>query len=150
MSRTWVMVVAVAVLGGLLVGVVWAATGYKLECLNAKCGYKGECQLGPTKLMDSIDGYCAACDKWVNLRWKRAGGEAPKPIGKVWAPDTGKTISVYACPNCKGPFAPVTDEDVVKETKYATGGKPAAGERFMHCPKCGEPSLKMQTHMFLD
>ena len=150
MRRTWVMIVAAVLFGVLVAGVVWAATGYQLECLNPKCGYKGECALGPTKLMDSIDGYCASCGKWVNLRWKRQGEEAPKPLGKVWVAETGKTLPVYPCPHCKGPFLPVTEADMLKESKYAPKGSLHEGESLMHCPKCGEPSLKMKLHMFID
>jgi hypothetical protein len=148
MQRTLMIVLAAAVIGGAAVGVVWAATGYNLKCLNPKCDYTGKCVLGPTKLMDSVDGYCASCGKWVNLRWKRAGGEAPKPIGKVWAAETGKTLPVYACPNCKGPFLPVTEDDKVKNSKYGAGLK--EGEFLLHCPKCGEPSLMAHLEMFLD
>ena len=110
-----------------LAGVAWAATGYNLQCLNKDCGYTGKCVLGPTKLMDSIDGYCPACDKWVNLRWKRDGEKPPAPLGKVWVAETGKTLPVYACPNCKGPLLPVTENDKVKDSKYAAGLK--AGRR---------------------
>jgi hypothetical protein len=150
MHRTWLIGFVVAGLFvGVLIGVACAATGYSLTCLNKDCGYKGECKMGPTKLMDSVDGYCAACDKWVNLRWKRDGEKAPAPLGKVWVPATGKTLEVYACPTCKGPFLPVTAADQCDGSKYAPK---VAGEQdpMMRCPKCGEPSLRMHVRMFLD
>ena len=151
MRRTWIIgLVAAGLLGAALVGMVWAATGYELKCLNKDCGYTGKCSLGPSKLMDSIDGYCVACDKWVNIRWKREGEKPPAPLGKVWVSATGKTLSVYACPTCKGPFLPVTDADMLTESKYAPKGKLGDGESLMRCPKCGEPSLKMKVEMFLD
>jgi hypothetical protein len=148
MRRVLIAVAAAMILGGAAIGVAWAATGYNLKCLNPKCGYAGKCVMGPTKLMDSVDGYCVACDKWVNVRWKRNGGEAPKPLGKVWSAETGKTLPVYACPNCKGPFLPMTEDDKVKDSKYGAGLK--ENEFILHCPKCGEASLKATLEMFLD
>ena len=150
MRRTWMMMAAMAMLGGALAGVAWAATGYNLQCLNKDCGYTGKCLLGPTKLMDSVDGYCPACAKWVNVRWKRDGEKAPAPIGKVWVAETGKTLPVYACPTCKGPFLPVTEADMLKESKFAPKGTLGESDLLMHCPKCGQPSLRMRTEMFLD
>jgi hypothetical protein len=144
MRRTWMIgLVAAGLCGAALVGVVWAANGYSLKCLNKDCGYTGECMLGPLMVMDSIDGYCAACNKWVRLEWKRGKEDAPKPLGKVWDAATGKTLAVYACPTCKGPFLPVTRADMLTESKYAPKGTLGHGDALMRCPKCGEPSLKM-------
>jgi hypothetical protein len=151
MRRTWMIGLVAAGLGGAaLVGVVWAATGYSLKCLNKDCGYTGECMLGPTMSKDSLDGYCSACTKWVRLTWQHPGGEAPKPLGKVWSATTGKTLPVYACPTCKGPFLPVTRDDMLKGSKYTPEGTLGQGESLMHCPKCGEPSLKMKAAVFKD
>ena len=150
MRRTRMIVAAAVILAGLVVGVVWAATGYDLVCLNKDCGYKGTCQLGPTKLMDSIDGYCPACGKWVNIRWKRDGEKPPAPLGKVWVAATGKMMPVYACPNCKGLFLPVTEADFLTESKYAPKGSLGPNDRLMRCPICGQPSLRMTVSMFLD
>jgi predicted RNA-binding Zn-ribbon protein involved in translation (DUF1610 family) len=151
MRRTWLIgLTLVGLCGAVLVGVAWAATIYRLECLNAKCGYKGQCELGGLMRSDSIDGYCVACGKWVRLVWNRKDGKAPEPLGKVWVAETGKTLPVFACPNCKGPFTPVTEDDMVKESKYKVGQKVEPNDRFMHCPKCGEPSLKMKAEIFAD
>jgi hypothetical protein len=150
MRRTWMMALAAVVLGGIVVGVAWAASGYDLTCLNKACGYKGKCMLGPLMMADSIDGYCTACDKWVNVRWKRQGEKAPAPIGKIWVAETGKTMPVYACPTCKGPFLPVTEADSAKESKYAPKGTLGEMEHIMRCPKCGEPSLKMRMTIAAD
>jgi hypothetical protein len=155
MQRTLLAISAVAMLGIMVVGAAWAANGYQLECLNLKCGYKGECTLGPLMAADSIDGYCAACNKWVRLEWRtRVAVEQkenpPTPLGKVWSAETGKTVTVYGCPNCKGPFVPVTQKDFVKDSPYAKGVKLGTGDGFMHCPKCGEPSLKMHLYAIED
>jgi hypothetical protein len=151
MRRTWLIgVAAVGLFAGVLADVVWAAAGYDLTCLNKNCGYTGNCQLGPIRICDSIDGYCAACGKWVNLRWRRAGEQPPAPLGKVWVAETGKTVPVYACPNCKGPFLPVTQADMLKESKYAPKGTLGERDSLMRCPKCGEPSLKMKMTIAVD
>jgi hypothetical protein len=148
MRRTWMIgLVATGLCGAALVGIVWAANGYSLKCLNKDCGYTGECTLGPLMVMDSIDGYCAACDKWVRLTWRVRAGKAepaPKPLGKVWDASTGRTLTLYACPTCKGPFLPVTREDMLKSSKYVPEGTLGHGDALMRCPKCGEPSLKMK------
>lgn len=142
--------VAAGLCGAALVGVVLAGTYYKLECLNAKCAYKGECQLGGGFTFDSLDGYCVSCGKWVRVKWDRKGGKAPDPLGKVWVAETGKTMPVYACPTCKGPFLPVTGNEAVKDSKYAEGQKLGGSDRILHCPKCGEPSLWMHAEVFFD
>ena len=151
MRRTLVIgLVTAGLCGAALVGVVWAATFYKLECLNAKCAYKGQCELGGLFNSDSLDGYCTSCGKWVRVLWNRKGGKAPDPLGRVWVAETGKTLPVYACPTCKGPFLPVTDDETVKDSKYADGLKLGGSDRIMHCPRCGEPSLKMKAEIFSD
>jgi len=151
MRRTWLIgLTLVGLCGAVLVGVVWAVTYYKLECLNAKGAYKGACELGGGFTFDSLDGYCVSCGKWVHVTWDHKGGKASDPLGKVWVAETGKTMPVYTCPTCKGPFLPVTGDETVKDSKYAEGQKLGRNDRIMHCPRCGEPSLKMKVEVFSD
>jgi hypothetical protein len=134
----------VGAIGLALAGAVWGSASFDLKCLNKNCNYKGFCWLGGIMMSECIDGYCVACDRWVRLEWPRKDGKAPDPLGKVWMAEIGKTLPVYACPHCKGPFLPVTASDMLKESKYAPPGTLGPTEFLIRCPKCGEPSLKME------
>jgi hypothetical protein len=137
-------------LGVLIGGLAWAGSACNLECLNAKCGYKGKCELGGGFAFNSLDGYCVSCGEWVRITWDRKTGKAPTPLGQVWVAETGKTMPLYPCPSCKGPFLPVTVNDRVKDPKYTRDPKWPWDEWFMHCPKCGEPSLRVRVTVNAD
>lgn len=111
---------------------LWAGKQVEMRCGNPKCGFHEEVGFGGGWRFAQITGWCSKCDKFVYLTWDReqkAQGQAskspaPKPIGTIWFPDTGKTADLYACPDCKGPFLPIAGPEVLKT-----------------CPKCGKPGF---------
>lgn len=110
-------------------GVAWAGMGYVMKC-NA-CKYQDTVTFGGGMMFNQLTCWCDACQKFVYLSWKTRtlspDGEMteegaqpkPEPTGRVWDPETGRKIEVYACPACKKP-ATVVDENI----------------KF--CPKCGK------------
>lgn len=109
---------------GLLLLLLGVATGYAgmsvvMKCSN--CNYSSAVSSGGGRAFDQLTGYCASCEKFVYLSWKR-GAEKPAPSGKIWDAATGRRIDVYPCPECKKSFAPV------------------AGD-LKFCPRCGKDSF---------
>lgn len=118
-----------------------AGDGYPMKCggegADAKgCGYEEMVTFGGGMAFMALTGYCPACEKFVHLHWTRKGSPLvkpgdkvtppPKPLGKVWDAATGRTLTIYACPHCKGPFAEI------KSIKELT-----------HCPKCNGGHFKI-------
>ena len=84
-------------------------------------------------LFDQITGYCRSCKKFVYLNWTREEIPAementfpvrprPEPLGEIWDAQTGKTLTIHACPTCKGPFQEIKRPDELR-----------------HCPVCNKP-----------
>lgn len=104
--------------------VVYAGEGYFMKCAAQKCGYETRLTFGGGMMFDQLTGYCKSCKKFVYLSWTREGGPQmngaqepkprPEPLGQVWDSRTGNTLTLYACPHCKGPFAEIkTKKDLV-------------------------------------
>lgn len=136
MNRSKMVISAVAFMMGATMAL--AGDGYPMKCMDGKdaegkavkgCGYEQMVTFGGGMMFDKLTGYCTTCEKFVALTWTREGSPLlkedakivppPKPLGKVWDSSTGRTLTLYACPHCKGPFAEIKS---VKELK--------------HCPKC--------------
>jgi len=124
---------------------VYAGRGMSMKC-SAKpakdpatgktakpCGYEAMVTLGGGMLSQSASGYCRACEKFVSIHWTRgnlpAGLRArvkvkprPAPLGEIWDPQTGRIMTIEACPKCKGPFLEIKKFDELK-----------------HCPACNKP-----------
>jgi hypothetical protein len=125
---------ALCLLAVLLVGTaLWAGKQVELRCGNPKCGFHEEVGFGGGFRFVQITGWCTKCKKFVYLTWDRdpkaqgsgpSAGLPPKPVGSIWFPDTGKSVDLYACPDCKNPFLPI-----------------AGPEDFKFCPKCGKPGF---------
>ena len=120
--KPWLIAASLLVVASL----VWAGTSGKFTCHNPRCGYQEQVSFGGGFRFHQITGYCVHCQKFVYLSWSRPRGEAgadpgkaPKPIGKIWDPGSGRTLEIYACPTCSGPFSVTKAEDM------------------KHCPKCG-------------
>lgn len=91
------------------------------------CGYESYVSFGGGMFYNQTTGYCRACKKFVYLRWTRKNIPAetkkhlkskdrprPKPLGEVWDSQTGKVMTVHACPACKGPFLEIKRLDDLK------------------------------------
>jgi len=124
---------------------VYAARGLSMKCQakpgkdpatgkTAKsCGYESSVIFGGGMFFDQIGGYCRACKKFVYLRWTRDRIPAemkarikvtprPAPLGVVWDAQTGRALTIHACPACKGPFLEIKKPQDLK-----------------HCPACNKP-----------
>jgi len=124
---------------------VYAGRGMSMKCQakpekdvatgkTAKpCGYESMVTIGGGMFSERMTGYCRACKKFVYLHWTAknlpAGMKArvkvkphPVPLGEVWDSQTGKILTIHACPKCKGPFLEIKKFDDLK-----------------HCPVCNKP-----------
>ena len=118
----------------LMATIAHAATSYAMKCRKAACGMETRLTLGWTMMSGRVTGYYVTCKKFVTLSWKtrdmRTGENniepAPESLGKVLDSKTGNTLTVYACPHCKGPFS-----EIKKHTDVA------------HCPGCNDPGFKI-------
>lgn len=106
-----------------------AGTGYPMKCDS--CGFEAEVLIGGGMQFEQITGYCTKSKEFVYLQWTR-GEKKPKPLAKVWDPVSGKTISLYKCPDCKKPFIPLPEAEA-----------DISGPGFKCCPKCGKPTFKV-------
>ena len=128
---------------------VLAGTGLQMKC-QAKaekdpktgkqlkaCGYEAQVTFGGGMFFNQITGYCRTCKKFVYLSWTRENIPAdmkdrikvkprPEPLGEVWNSLTGKVLTIYACPTCKGPFLEIKK---AQELKY--------------CPVCNKPHFSV-------
>jgi hypothetical protein len=136
---------------------VYAAQGLAMKCqaepeknpatgkAERPCGYESEVTFGGGMMFEQITGYCRHCKKFVYLQWTRENLPAgvdikavrrPEPLGEVWDSATGKIMTVYACPTCKGPFLPIKNADELK-----------------CCPVCNKPHFavdKSKPEMAID
>ena len=138
---------------------VYAGRGLSMKCqaqpgkdetsgkTEARCGYESQVIFGGGILFDQIGGYCRACKKFVYLSWTRDSIPAdmkarikvtprPVPLGEVWDGQTGKILTIHACPTCKGPFLEIKDPGELK-----------------HCPACNKPHFvidKSKPEMAID
>jgi ssDNA-binding Zn-finger/Zn-ribbon topoisomerase 1 len=139
---------AITLVACLLTGVtVYAGRGLSMKCqakpekdaktgkTSKPCGYESRITFGGGMFYNQTTGYCRACKKFVYLRWTREGIPAemkarmklkatprPAPLGQVWDAQTGKILTIHACPTCKGPFLEIKNPDELK-----------------HCPACNKP-----------
>ena len=116
----------------LIVGVALAGAAYEVVCANKGCGFKETVRFGGSKRFDMITGYCAACEEFVYITWDRRE-QAPEPMGQVWDSASGKTLSVYACPNCDESFLSIPS---ILDLK--------------HCPQCGQAALEHKLKAVID
>ena len=138
---------------------VYAAQGLSMKCqaepekdpatgkVSKTCGYEAEVTFGGGMMFDQITGYCRHCKKFVYLQWTRENAPdelkarmkfqpKPEPLGELWDSSTGKIMTVYACPHCKGPFLPIKSADDLK-----------------YCPACNKPHFavdKSKPEMAID
>jgi Zn finger protein HypA/HybF involved in hydrogenase expression len=117
-----------------IAAVVYAGEGFSMKCKSKTCGYETEVTFGGGMAYGQLTGYCVKCKKFVTLNWTLEGSPAldpaakkipqPKPLGTVRDSQTGKTLTIYACPHCAGPFAEIKSKDDLK-----------------HCPSCNKPEF---------
>ncbi len=143
MTRKMILIVLAA---SLLTGAaVYAGRGMSMKCqakpvkdpatgkIAKPCGYEAMVSLGGGMLSKRVTGYCRACDKFVAIHWTHknlpAGLKArvkvkprPAPLGEIWDAQTGRIMTIEACPKCKGPFLEIKKFDELK-----------------HCPVCNKP-----------
>jgi len=136
---------------------VYAGQGLSMKCTakpqkdpatgkaGKACNYEATVVFGGGMFSDQMTCYCRHCKKFVYLHWTRQGAPVPanmkvtpqpKPLGEVWDASTGKVMTVYACPHCKGP---------VLEIKKR--------EDLTHCPVCNRPHFvvdKSKPEMAID
>ncbi len=114
----------------LLVSTAVAGEGVTMKCSQTSCGFRSPVVFGGGMMVERIMGYCRGCKKFVDLCWGREGAPEellkdaklppkPKPLGELWDAKTGAILNVYACPQCKGPFAEIRSP-----------------EQLTHCPDC--------------
>ena len=143
MTRKMIVITLAACL--LTGAAVYAGRGMSMKCQakpakdpatgkTAKaCGYESMVTIGGGMISERMTGYCRACKKFVTLHWTRDGIPAemkarikvkprPVPLGEVWDAQTGKVLTIHACPTCKGPFLEIKKPDELK-----------------HCPVCNKP-----------
>lgn len=154
--RTMIIALAACLL---TTAAVYAGRGLSMKCeakpdkdpatgKTAKpCGYEANVTFGGGMFFEQLTGYCRSCKKFVHLNWTRKNipdgmkGQIkvkpkPEPLGEVWDAATGKIMTVYACPHCKGPFL---------EIKKL--------EDLTHCPVCNKPHFvidKSKPEMAID
>ncbi len=128
---------------------VRAGTGYAMRCgvepaaepasgqAVRGCGYRVRVTFGGGMFFSQITAYCSRCQGFVYLSWtpdrglpegmpRREATPPPTPLGQVWDPVTGRTLTLYACPRCDGPSVEIKRlEDLV------------------HCPACGAPGFEV-------
>lgn len=125
--RTVTMVLAAA---GIIAvaAVAHAAMGYRMKCRAKSCGYETEVRFGPLRMPgEQATGYCRKCKKFVYVSLRET-----KALGTVWDARTGRDLNVYACPDCKGPFAEIK----------CTG---ESSDELKYCPACGAPDFAADT-----
>ena len=128
-----------------LVATTYAGDGVHMKCqakpekdpdtgkLSKPCGYESLVTFGGGMFSNQTTGYCRSCKKFVYLNWTRENIPAemkerikvrprPEPLGEVWDAQTGKVLTIHACPTCKGPFLEIKKPDELK-----------------HCPVCSKP-----------
>lgn len=113
------------------VGAAQAGSTYEVTCKDAKCGFKTQAGIGGGIAFEEAAGFCASCNKWVSVTWKR-GKKAPLPLADFWDPKTGGMRRVYKCPKCRGLFVVI---EKIEDMKF--------------CPRCKRPLLvNKQTIMY--
>lgn len=118
----------------LVAAVVSAGEGFSMKCRSPKCGHETDVIFGGGMAFEQLTGYCLKCKKFVYIHWTREGSPvvdpkakkvaAPTPLGEVLDARTGRSLTIYACPDCEGPFAEI------KGPKDLT-----------HCPVCRGPEF---------
>jgi hypothetical protein len=124
---------------------VHAADGIPMKCqakpdkdletgqIAKPCGYEAYVNFGGGMFFNQTTGYCRSCKKFVYVSWTRENLPAemkgtfkvrprPEPLGEVWDAQTGKVLTIHACPTCKGPFQEIRKPGDLK-----------------HCPVCNKP-----------
>ena len=114
------------------VALLQAGAGYDVTCKSENCGFKINAKIGGGRAFEEASGYCARCDKWVSVTWKRQQ-KAPAPLFEFWDPETGQTRQIRKCPDCAQPFV------VIK----------AIGD-MKFCPKCQKPNLESKRTIMYD
>ena len=112
----------------LLVGITTmasAGTGYEVTATNAD----GETvtymvNFGGGMMFQQYTAWDPASEKFVHLSWGRQE-EAPKPAGKIWDHETGRTIPLYKFPKVEQPLPVIPSIDAMKV-----------------CPKTGDRNFK--------
>ena len=135
MRTVTVSITLVVVIG--IAAVVYAGEGFHMKCQAESCGYESQVTFGGGMFYEQITGYCRKCKKFISVSWTRDGIPAemkervkdqprPDPPGEVWDAQTGKVLTIHACPTCKGPFLEIkTSQDL----KY--------------CPACNKPHFEV-------
>jgi len=114
------------------VAAVNAGDVFEMKCQSKTCGYTSRVTFGGGMAFEQLTGYCLKCKKFVYLQWTREGSPAldpaakkvlpPKPLGEVWDAQSGRALTIYACPECNGPFAAIKNRS----------------DDLKHCPACGK------------
>ena len=138
--RRWLAVVAV-VMGA---AAAWGGTAGDLVCGNKECNYTEQVSFGGGFLFEQVTGRCQKCSKFTSITWdrtprtNRAPGTTrparprPQTLGSVWIAASGEVVSLYACPDCRGPFIAVIPDQI------------------RHCPRCGKEEIKFERKEMFD
>ena len=120
--KTFGKLVAIALFGGLVLGVAPAVAGEAgtVSCANLGCGYLDTLTIGGGKRSPSLTGYCRSTKKFVRVELKS------------WADYREVTP---ACPDCPEPILPIYDGGQVAE---------------IPCPKCGHLTLHYKRTLMFD
>ena len=142
MRRKTIVLALVTCLLTLAAG-VYAARGLSMKCTakpekdpatgktQKACNYEAMVTFGGGMFFNQKTCYCRSCKKFVYLQWTRQGAPLPggmkvkpkpEPLGEVWDAATGKVMTVYACPHCKGPVLEIKKREDLK-----------------FCPVCNKP-----------
>jgi uncharacterized protein YbaR (Trm112 family) len=117
-----------------IAAVVYAGEGFSMKCKAKTCGYETTVTFGGGMAFSQLTGYCVKCKKFVSLQWTLEGSPLldpnakkipqPKPLGEIWDSQSGRKLTIFACPHCTGPFAEIKKQEELK-----------------HCPSCNKPEF---------
>ena len=105
---------------------------YSFSCPH--CGYKDDVISGGVMVRGMISGACGTCRKLVTITWDWKKDKAPEPYETIWDAGSGRTLKVFKCPQCKGPFVEIED--------------PKTDLRF--CPRCHKSLPKVEMGPIVD
>lgn len=115
---------------------VVAGIGYTVKCAN--CNFQSSLTLGGGQTVVNVaTGYCGKCEKFVMIWYDHTNTSEENakkletPLGEVFCADSGTWLTIYACPECGGPFSAIPPQAFGTENNPKTIG----------CPKCGKITL---------
>lgn len=111
---------------------VLAGTGYQVTSKNGDETVTYMVNFGGGRAFNQHTAYDPVSEKFVYLPWRR-GTEAPKPVGKIWDHQTGRTIELYTFPKVDHPLPVIPS---IKAMKV--------------CPKTGDANFESKALLAYD